>query len=254
MVVRGRPIASDIADRFPATLELSIWAIIVSFVLGVGIGYVAGRSRSSILKHLARLYGSITYVLFIPALGLFLQLVFGLWLKVLPTGDRLSPGVYIKPITGMYTFDALIQGDLVTFIDAVKHIILPALTLGLVLSGPFTRLTLDNMEKVMESKIVIAYRSRGIREEAIARHVFRHTLIPVVTYLGLQFALLLGGAVLTETTFNWPGLGTYLVDKIMYRDYTAIQAVIIIFAFLVGLISLITDVLYALIDPRVRYQ
>jgi peptide/nickel transport system permease protein len=254
MVVRGRPIASDITDRFPATLELSIWAIIVSFVLGVGIGYVAGRSRSSIVKHLARLYGSITYVLFIPALGLFLQLVFGLWLKVLPTGDRLSPGIYIKPITGMYTFDALIQGDLVAFIDAVKHIILPALTLGLVLSGPFTRLTLDNMEKVMESKIVIAYRSRGIREEAITRHVFRHTLIPVVTYLGLQFALLLGGAVLTETTFNWPGLGTYLVDKIMYRDYTAIQAVIIIFAFLVGLISLITDVLYALIDPRVRYQ
>jgi len=253
MIIRGRPIANDIADKFPATLELAIWAMVMSFALGVGFGYVAGKSRGTALKHIARLYGSITYIIFIPALGLFLQLLFGRWLGVLPTGGRLSPGIYINSITGLYTIDSLLQGDFNTFADAIKHIILPSLTLGLVLSGPFTRLTLSNMERVLGSKIVVAYRARGVREEVIARHVFKHALIPIVTYLGLQFALLLGGAVLTETTFNWPGLGTYLVDKIMYRDYTAIQAVVILFAFLVGVISLMTDVAYALIDPRVRY-
>jgi peptide/nickel transport system permease protein len=253
MIIRGRPIASDIADKFPATLELAMWAMVISFALGVGLGYIAGKGKSEFLKHVARLYGSVTYIIFIPALGLFLQLVFGRWLGVLPTGGRLSSGIYISSVTGLYTIDSLLQGDFTAFVDAVKHIVLPALTLGLVLSGPFTRLTLSNMERILESKIVVAYRARGVREGVIARHVFRHVLIPVVTYLGLQFALLLGGAVLTETTFNWPGLGTYLVDKIMYRDYTAIQAVVILFAFLVGLISLITDVIYALIDPRVRY-
>jgi peptide/nickel transport system permease protein len=253
MIVRGRAIASDIADKLPATIELSVWAMMFSLAIGVGLGYLAGSSRRESVRNLARLAGSITYVMFIPALGIFLQLLFSQWLRILPSGGRLSTGIYLKPVTGLYTIDSLLQLNLPAFIDAVKHILLPAFTLGLVLSGPFTRLTLNNMVKIRKSKMVTAYYARGVREELVSRHVFRHVLIPVATYAGLQFALLLGGAVLTETTFNWPGIGTYLVDKVMYRDYTAIQAVVIIFAFIVGLTSLIVDVLYALIDPRVRY-
>lgn len=253
MIIRGRPIARDVWDRLPATLELSIWAIAFSIMIGVGIGYFSARSRSEIIKAFTRLLGSMVFVLFIPALGLTLQLVFSRWLNLLPTGGRLSAGVFIKPVTGLYTVDAILQLDLVAFLDALKHIVLPAFTLGLVISGPYMRLTLNNMEQIMESKIIVAYRSRGVREERILRHAFKHVLIPIVTYTGLQFALLMGGAVLTETTFSWPGIGTYLVDKVMYRDYTAIQAVIIIFAIIVGLTSLIVDLIYALIDPRVRY-
>ncbi|MEM1618897.1 MAG: ABC transporter permease [Desulfurococcaceae archaeon] len=253
MIIRGRPIARDVWDRLPATLELSIWAIAFSIMIGVGIGYFSARCRSEIIKAFTRLLGSVVFVLFIPALGLSLQLVFSRWLNLLPTGGRLSAGVFIKPVTGLYTVDAVLQLDLVAFLDALKHIVLPAFTLGLVISGPYMRLTLNNMEQIMESKIIVAYRSRGVREERILRHAFKHVLIPIVTYTGLQFALLMGGAVLTETTFSWPGIGTYLVDKVMYRDYTAIQAVIIIFAIIVGLTSLIVDLIYALIDPRVRY-
>ncbi|MGC8543241.1 MAG: ABC transporter permease [Vulcanisaeta sp.] len=253
MIIRGRSIASDIAMRLPATIELSIWSIVVAIVIGIGLGYTSVISGRKPLMDSARIFGSLTYVIFIPALGLFLQLLFGVWLKLLPTSGRLSPSYYVEPITGLYTIDSLIEMNIPAFMDAIRHLILPSITLGLVLSGPFTRLTLNNMVKVMGSKMVMAYRARGIREELIARHVFKHVLIPVVTYAGLQFAMLLGGAVLTETTFNWPGIGTYLVEKVMYRDYTAIQAVVIIFAIIVGLASLVVDILYVLIDPRVRH-
>ncbi|RLF10606.1 MAG: ABC transporter permease, partial [Thermoprotei archaeon] len=130
---------------------------------------------------------------------------------------------------------------------------LPSLTLGLVLSGPYTRLVRANLVQTLESSFVFAYRARGVREPKVLRHAFRNAIIPVVTYAGLQFALLLGGAILTETTFDWPGIGTYLVEKIYYRDYPAVQAVVIVFAFFVGVISLIVDVIYALLDPRIRY-
>ncbi|MEM0001666.1 MAG: ABC transporter permease [Desulfurococcaceae archaeon] len=253
MVVRGRPIASDIIDKLPATLELSIWAILFSLIIGVGLGYIGARVQNPYVKTIVRLMGSIVFVIFIPALGLSLQLVFSRYLGVLPTGGRLSVTMGFKPITGIYTLDALLQLNIQAFFDALKHLVLPAFTLGLVISGPYMRLTLNNMEEIMESKIIEAYRARGIRDSRLLRHAFRHVLVPITTYTGLQFSLLMGGAVLTETTFNWPGIGTYLVDKVMYRDYTAIQAVIIIFAIIVGLTSLIVDVLYALIDPRVRY-
>jgi len=253
MIVRGRPIASDIADKLPATLELTIWSIAVSLAVGLGLGYIAARWGGRYFNAFARLLGSTLFVVFIPALGLGLQLVFSSYLHLLPSGGRMSSVEGFKPITGIYTLDAILELNPRALGDALQHLVLPSLTLGLVISGPYIRLTLSNLETVMGSKMVEAYRARGVRESRIVRHAFKHVLIPVVTYTGLQFALLMGGAVLTETTFNWPGIGTYLVDKVMYRDYTAIQAVILIFAVIVGVTSLVVDVVYALIDPRVRY-
>ncbi|MGB9827715.1 MAG: ABC transporter permease, partial [Thermosphaera sp.] len=148
MIVRGRAIASDIADKLPATIELSVWAMAFSLLIGVGTGYLAGNSERESVRNFARLTGSITYVIFIPALGIFLQLVFSQWLRILPSGGRLSTGFYLKPVTGLYTIDSLLQLNIPAFVDAVKHIVLPAFTLGLVLSGPFTRLTLNNMVKI----------------------------------------------------------------------------------------------------------
>jgi len=253
MIIRGRSIAGDIADKLPATIELSVWSIIFSLLIGIGLGYLGARAHSRVVKTAVRLTGSILFVIFIPALGLSLQLIFSKYLGLLPIGGRLSSVGLLKPITGLYTIDALIELKPLVFIDALQHLLLPAFTLGLVISGPYIRLTMNNIEEVLESKMIEAYRARGVREEKIFRHAFRHVLIPITTYTGLQFSLLMGGAVLTETTYNWPGIGTYLVDKVMYRDYTAIQAVVIIFAVIVGLTSLIVDILYALIDPRVRY-
>ena len=253
LVIRGRPIAADLAARLPATIELAVAGLIVSLGLGLATGLIAGLRRDTKIDTAMRVYGALTYTLFIPWLGLMFQLVFAVWLHWLPVSGRIDPRVNIKTITGFYLIDSLITGNWTAFKSALAHIVLPALTLGIVLSGPYTRLLRNNLAVVLDSNFIMAYRAHGVREKRITWHAFRNAIIPVVTYAGLQFALLLGGAVLTETTFDWPGIGTYLVEKIQYRDYPAIQAVILVFALIVGLISLLVDIIYAYLDPRIRY-
>ncbi len=253
MVIHGRPILLDILERLPATIELALAALAIALVLGIGTGYLAATRKDTPLDTSLRVFGALTYTLFIPWLGLMFQLVFSVWLRLLPSSGRITPGLEPPHITGLYTVDALLAGNFAAFTDALAHLILPALTLGLVLSGPYTRLLRNSMIAALESDFSRAYTARGVREWKIRVYAFRNAIIPVATYAGLQLALLMGGAVLTETTFSWPGLGTYLVDKIVYRDYPAVQAVIIVFAFAVGVISLLVDILYALLDPRVRY-
>ena len=253
LVIRGRPIAADLAARLPATIELAVAGLIVSLSLGLVTGLVAGLRRDTKIDTAMRVYGALTYTLFIPWLGLMFQLIFAVWLHWLPVSGRIDPRVNIKTITGFYLIDSLITGNWAAFKSALAHIVLPALTLGIVLSGPYTRLLRNNLAVVLDSNFIMAYRAHGVREKRITWHAFRNAIIPVVTYAGLQFALLLGGAVLTETTFDWPGIGTYLVEKIQYRDYPAIQAVILVFALIVGLISLLVDIIYAYLDPRIRY-
>jgi len=253
LVIRGRPIAADIAERLPATIELAIAGMLVSLAIGLTTGMLAGLRRDTRLDTALRIYGAVSYTLFIPWLGLLLQLVFAIWLGWLPVSGRIDPGVELHEITGLYVLDSVLTSNAEALHSALAHLVLPALTLGIVLSGPYTRLLRNHLAVALESNFVFAYRARGVREKRITWHAFRNAIIPVVTYAGLQFALLLGGAVLTETTFDWPGIGTYLVEKIQYRDYPAIQGVVIVFAFIVGLVSLVIDLLYALLDPRVRY-
>ena len=252
-VVKGRSIAADIAQRLPATIELAIAALLVSFCIGVATGFLGAIKRDTKIDSVTRVYGAITYTLFIPWLGLLLQLVFSVWLHLLPSSGRVSPGMEPHFYTGLYIIDSILEGKPDKLMDVLAHLALPAITLGIVLSGPYTRLVRNSLVAVLESEFILAYHARGVRSSKVMRHAFRNALIPVATYAGLQLALLLGGAVLTETTFSWPGLGTYLVDAITYRDYPAVQAVIIVYAFAVGLISLIVDVLYAIVDPRVRF-
>lgn len=253
LVIRGRGIAQDLAERLPATIELAIASIAVSLFIGIATGYIAASRRDTFIDSFIRIFGAFTYVIFIPWLGLLLQLVFGVWLGLLPIGGRYDPSIYYRPVTGFIFIDSLATGNIGLLFSAASHMILPAITLGIVLSGPYTRLVRANMVKQLESNYVFAYRARGVSEGRVRIYAFRNALIPVVTYAGLQFALLLGGAVLTETTYSWPGIGTYLVERVYYRDYPAIQATVITFAFFVGVISLIVDVIYALIDPRIRY-
>ncbi len=253
MIVRGRSITQDLLERLPATIELSIAALIVSLAIGIATGFAASVKSGGRVDAAIRVFGAATYTLFIPWIGMMFQLVFSLWLHWFPTTGRLDPDVKLETITGLYVLDSLLTGNWAALQNALAHLALPAFTLGLVLSGPYTRLVRANMIAALESNYVFAYYARGVRDRKILVHAFRNALIPVVTYAGLQFALLLGGAVLTETTFNWPGIGSYLVEKVSYRDYPAVQAVVIVFALFVGLISLIVDVLYAFLDPRIRY-
>jgi peptide/nickel transport system permease protein len=157
-------------------------------------------------------------------------------------------------ITGLYTIDAILTQDWDLLADALEHLILPSITLGLVLAGIFTRLTRANMLDVLEQDFITAGRARGLRERVLVyKHGLRNAFIPIVTLLGLQFALLLAGAILTETTFSWPGMGRLVVDRIYDRDFSTVQGSILFFAMLVAGVSLFVDILYGFLDPRIRY-
>ncbi len=257
----GSPVAQQIFSAFPATLELAICAMTVAVGVGVFLGVQASKSYNKPKDHAIRLFSIITYAIPVFFLGMIFQMVFGVWLHWLPTGGRIAPGMEptgltigsIHIQTGLYTIDSLLGGNIGEFALSVEYLFLPSLTLGLVLSGVFVRLTRTNMFETMRLDFVTAAKARGLKDETVTYgYALRNAFLPVLTMTGLQFALLLGGAVLTETTFSWPGLGTYLVDRINFRDYTAIQGAVVVFGIFVSIVSLAVDLLYAYLDPRIR--
>ena len=251
-----RPIIDEMSERFPATLELVIPAAAVALLIGVFGGALAASRRKGPLDYSLRIYSVIIYSLPIFWLGLMLQLLFGVRLKLLPISGRIDPviGTTLLHYTNIYTLDALIKANWPALISVLRHLVLPTLTLGLILSGVFVRLTRINVIETLQADYISAARARGIRERVLVYgHPLKNAMIPVITLIGLQVAILLAGAVLTETVFSWPGMGSYLVERISARDYTAVQSVITVFALLVALISLAVDIIYSLVDPRVRY-
>jgi len=256
------PVGPEIMSRFPATLELAIYSTIVAIVVGVLLGSFAARKRGSIADGAIKVYGIFIYSFPVFFLGMIFQIIFGVWLRILPVGGRTDIGMIPAGLTignmhiqtGLYTIDSLLAGNIPEFFTALKYLFLPSISLGLVISGVFVRMTRTNMMETIRSDFVTAARARGLRESTVVySYALRNALLPIITIMGLQFALLLSGAILTETEFNILGLGTYLVDRINFRDYTAIQGTVVFLAILISLVSLIVDVLYAYLDPRVRY-
>jgi len=252
MAVDHRPVLSVIMERFPATLELTIAAFIVSVLIGLFTGTIAAWKRG-VLDSTMRLYSIVAYALFIPWFGLVLQLIFGVYLKVLPIGQMADPGLAPPHYTGIYVIDSIIAGRMDMLVSSLRHLVLPSITLGVVLSGAYTRLVRNNMIDVMGQDFILAYFARGIRDRKILMHSLKNAFIPLITMMGLQFAILLTGAILTETTFSWPGLGTMIVERIQYTDYTAVQGAIVFFALFVAVTNVIIDIIYAILDPRISY-
>ncbi|MBN2257984.1 MAG: ABC transporter permease [Anaerolineaceae bacterium] len=251
-----RPIIDEMSERFPATLELVIPASILALFIGVIGGTYAAARRKTARDYSLRLYSVIIYSLPIFWFGLMLQLLFGVVLKWLPISGRIDPviGTSLEHVTNLYFIDALISGNWSALASVIIHLVLPTFTLGLILSGVFVRMTRINVIETLQADYIAAARARGIREHIVVyRHALKNAMIPVITLIGLQVAILLAGAVLTETIFSWPGMGSYLVLRISSRDYTAVQSVITMFALLVAVISLAVDIIYSLLDPRVRY-
>ena len=253
MIWGKRPVINEIADRFPATLELTIFAFTISVLLGILTGSIAAFRRGSKLDASMRVYSIVAYTLFIPWFGMLLQMLFGVYMHVFPIGGRIAPGMEPERITGLYVLDSILTFNGEALSSALLHLFLPSLTLGVVLSGAYTRIVRNNLLEVLHQDFITAYRARGIRRSKIAYHAMKNAFIPVITLMGLQFAILLAGAVLTETTFSWPGMGTFLLERIQYRDYTSVQGAIVFYALFVAVISLIVDIIYALLDPRIRY-
>ena len=250
---RGQSVWAVMMQKFPATVELAVGAMTVATILGVGSGILGGAHRDKAIDVGARLYGTIVWVIPIFWLGLLFQIVFGVWLRWLPPHSRWDGSDFPIGPTGMYTVDSLLARDPAKFLKALSHLILPSLTLGIVLSGFFTKTVRANMLRTVGADYVEAARARGVRERRVVyRHAFKNALVPVVTVLGLQFAVLFGGAILTETTFGWDGMGKLLYDSINSKDYMMIQGIIVFYATIIVLISVVIDVWGALIDPRIR--
>jgi peptide/nickel transport system permease protein len=251
-----RPVTSILTENGTATLELTFYAFTIAVVVGVSIGVAAGRYRDTFVDTGGRMFGIFVYAAPVFFTGFLLQLLFGSALGWLPTSGRVGPITEFelsKP-THIYTIDAIVTGNWNALGDVLRHMILPSITLGLLVSGVLIRLVRVNLLQTMRGDYVEAARARGVGERRVVlHHAFRNALVPVVTVAGLQFALLLGGAILTEETFNWPGIGSELVRYLNNRDYIAVQGIITVFALAVVVVSLLIDLVNAFIDPRVRY-
>src|SRR3989475_1402585 len=254
-IVTSKPVIQEVSDRMPATLELTFSSMIVASVLGIGLGVFAGTRRDRPADFGTRVFATLAYNIPIFWFGLILKLIFAVWLGWLPVSGRFSPRLSPPPtVTGLYTIDSLLAGNLPAFVDAVAHLILPSLTLGIVLSGFFVRITRVHVIPAMSSDFVEAARARGIPERNVFfRHALRNALVPVITTMGLTFALLFSGAILTETVFSFEGMGRFVFLAISYRDYPAIQGAVVYYGILMVVISLGIDILNAFVDPRIRY-
>lgn len=255
----NRTVVDVLTHEGAATLELTVAALVLALVLGLGLGVLIGRFRDTPLDVAGRLFGILTYAAPVFWVGILFELLFVAKLGVLPSSGQADTLVNIhlqaNAHTNIYLLDALINGDWAGFRNVFVHLILPAVTLGLLVCGVFIRLVRVNVIQVLKNDYIEAARARGIGEtRVVLRHGFRNALVPVVTVVGLQMALLMSGAVLTENTFNWPGIGQALISYLNERDYVMVQGIVTIFALIVVGVSLLIDVVTALIDPRVRYS
>ena len=212
-----RPIRDELGEKLPATIELTIPAIIFTAIFGILNGAVAAKNRKKAADYGLRLFSVIIYSIPIFFLGLIFQIIFSVRLGILPLYGRLDPLVQVNFIspTNFYVFDALMTQDWEALKSALLHLVMPSLTLGLAFTGVFIRLTRVNMIEILQSDFITAGRARGLSERKLTyQHALRNVFIPILTLIGLQFAILMAGAVLTETTFSWPGMGRYLVERI----------------------------------------
>jgi peptide/nickel transport system permease protein len=218
------------------------------------VGAVSGRLRDTPFDVGGRLFGVLIYAAPIFWLGVLAQLIFSLRLGWFPTGSRMTGFDAPREITGLYVLDSILTLDAPALLASLHHLVLPGTTLGLVIGGIFVRLVRVNMLQTLRSDYVEAAHARGIGERSVLfRHAFKNALVPVVTIIGLQFALLLGGAILTERVFSWPGMGTAILRFLEARDYVGVQGIVTFFALVVVIVSLLIDLVNGLVDPRIRY-
>ena len=256
-IITRVPIAEEIRIRWPATFELSVAAMLVASILGIPAGVLAAVRKNSFVDNLTMSGSLLGVSLPVYWLGLLLIYFFAVNLNWLPPSGRLSidAGFSFKPITGFYVLDALLRFDFKALQDVFAHLILPALTLGTIPLAILARITRSAMLEVLSQDYIRTARAKGLLERwVIFKHALKNALLPVVTIIGLQFGTLLGGAILTETIFSWPGIGSWIYEGILNRDYPVVQGGVVFVAVAFVLINLIVDLSYAFLDPRIQYQ
>jgi peptide/nickel transport system permease protein len=248
-------VAGEVFARFPATIELALAAMLIGTIVGLVAGTIAGIRRNSLFDYSSTFVALLGVSIPTFWLGLALIIVFGVWLRWLPISGRVNPRLGADPSAHFLLISSLIHGNWVIFNDALKHLILPALTLAGWPAAIIARMTRAALIETMGQDYIRTARAKGLREEVIVfAHAYRNAMIPVLTVVGLEFGGMLGGAVVTETVFAWPGVGKLTVEAITARDYQVTQGVVLLLGVVFIAINLAVDLLYAVIDPRIRYN
>ena len=254
-IATKRPVLTEFLTLFPATVELSLWAMIFAVVLGIPAGIFAAVKRGSWFDQLTMGVALTGYSMPIFWWGLLLIIFFSGYLGWTPVSGRIALTYFFRPITGFMTIDALLIGNWPAFISALRHLILPAVVLGTIPLAVIARQTRSAMLEVLGEDYVRTANAKGLSSfRVINVHALRNALIPVVTTIGLQVGLLFAGAILTETIFSWPGIGKWMIDSIAKRDYAVVQSGLLLIALIVMTVNLLVDLLYAVINPRIRVQ
>jgi peptide/nickel transport system permease protein len=252
--VTGRPVTTELMVRLPATFELVAFAMLIAVLVGVPVGVIAAVKQYSLLDKTTSVLALTGISMPIFWLAMILVVIFGVNLELLPFPGRLDPTTGITAITGLVLVDSLLTLNFAGFWDGLLHLIMPALALATIPMAVVMRMTRSSMLEVMNEDYVRTARAKGVVPwRVIVKHALRNAMLPTITVIGLQVGLLMGGAIITETIFSWPGIGLYAYNSISARDYASIQGVVLYGALLFVLVNLVVDILYAVLDPRVRY-
>jgi peptide/nickel transport system permease protein len=254
-IVRGDPVARDLLRRFPATVELALSAVTLAILLGVPIGIASAVWRNSLTDSLSRVFALTGVSMPIFWLGVMLAWVFGVQLRWFPTGFRLDTGSSFQPWTNFILLDSALRGDWAVFGQAIRHLVLPSVALATIPLAVIARMTRASMLEVLSREYIRTAEAKGLPQTAVVfNHALRNALLPVMTVVGLQVGRLLAGAILTETIFSWPGIGLWVYEAIESRDYAIVQGASLFIAVVFVTVNLVTDLLYAVADPRIKYD
>ncbi|MHC2995571.1 MAG: ABC transporter permease [Candidatus Atribacteria bacterium] len=253
-IVSNEFVVKEILERFPNTVELTIFSMIFAVVIGSIAGIISASRQYSVFDY--SFMGVALFGVSMPVfwLGIMLMMIFGVYLRWLPISGRISMMIYFQRITGFYILDTLLTGNFEAFISSLRHLVLPSVALATIPMATIARVTRSSMLEVLRQDFIRTERAKGLSERmVIYKHAVKNAMIPVITVIGLNFGLLLAGAILTETVFSWPGIGRYVVNAVNMRDYPVVQGCVLFFASMFVLVNLITDIIYVYIDPRIHY-
>lgn len=252
---RRIPVAETLALRFPATVELALLSMVVAVMIGVPVGIASASRRNSWLDSISMVGSLIGVSMPIFWLGLLEIMFFAVFLQWLPAGGRLSTGVEVNEITRLILIDSILSGNLPAFVDALKHIAMPVIALATIPMAIIARMTRSSMLDVLQEDYIRTAHAKGLMERVVLfRHALKNAFLPVVTIIGLQTGTLMAGAVLTETIFSWPGIGKWVYDAILGRDYPIVQGGTLLIAVIFVFFNLLVDLSYAYLDPRIHYD
>lgn len=249
------PIADTLKQKFPATLELTIFSMTFAIAVGIPAGIVSATRRNSIFDNVSMIGALAGVSMPIFWLGLMLIYFFGVKLGWLPTYGRFPVDLSLETVTGLYVIDSIIAGDLEALRLVIKHLTMPSIALGTIPMATIARMTRSSMLEVLQEDYIRTAYAKGLREHVVInRHALKNAFLPVITIIGMQIGSLMAGAIMTETIFSWPGMGKWVYDAILARDYPVVQVAVLIITIVVAVVNLIVDASYSYLNPRIRYE